>query len=128
MATALELGRKGWKRYLEGARRHLHAPGPTPDEQREFEHILDRVRKATSVLKERFGVRRVLLFGSLAHVGWFVPDSDVDLVVEGLAAEYYWEAWRVVEEIIEDRPVDLIEVETARDSLQRAIRRYGVEL
>jgi len=80
------------------------------------------------VLKARFGVRRVVLFGSLAHAAWFVPDSDVDLAVEGLAGDDYWRAWRQIEEIIGDRPVDLIEIEMAGESLRRAIQRYGVEL
>jgi len=57
-----------------------------------------------------------------------VPDSDVDLAVEGLIGEDYWRAWRLAEEIIGDRPVDLIEMETAGESLRRAIQRYGVEL
>ena len=35
---------------------------------------------------------------------------------------------REAEEIIGDRLVDLIEIETAGESLQRAIERYGVEL
>ena len=69
-----------------------------------------------------------LLFGSLAHQGWFNADSDVDLVVKGLPSKSYWEAWRKVEEIIADREVDLIEIETASLSLQRSIERYGVEL
>lgn len=80
------------------------------------------------MLKTRFGARRVVLFGSLAHVAWFMPDSDVDLAVEGLAGDDYWQAWRLVEEIIGDRPVDLIEIEMVGESLQRAIQRYGVEL
>jgi hypothetical protein len=28
-----------------------------------------------------------------------VPDSDVDLAVEGLAGDDYWRAWRMVERI-----------------------------
>ena len=79
-------------------------------------------------MKARFGARRVVLFGSLAHAAWFVPDSDVDLAVEGLVGGDYWEAWRLVEEVIGDRPVDLIEIERAGESLRRAIERYGVEL
>jgi predicted nucleotidyltransferase len=70
----------------------------------------------------------VILFDSLAHAAWFMPDSDVDLVVEGLVGDDYWQAWRLVEEIIGDRPVDLIEIETVSESLRRAIQRYGVEL
>jgi predicted nucleotidyltransferase len=70
----------------------------------------------------------VVLFGSLAHMAWFMPDSDVDLAVEGLAGDDYWEAWRQVEEIIGDRPVDLSEIEMVGESLRRAIQRHGVEL
>lgn len=128
MPTALELGREGWKAYLEVAR---HRPVPlelTPDERRKRERLLDRIRQAAAGLKARFGARRVVLFGSLAHTAWFMPDSDVDLAVEGLAGKDYWQAWRLAEEIIGDRPVDLIEIETARESLQRAIERYGMEL
>lgn len=126
--TALELTREGWKPYLEAARRRPAPPEPTPAERRERARLLVRVREAAEVLKARFDVRRVVLFGSLAHEAWFVPDSDVDLAVEGLAGGDYWRAWRLVEEIIGDRPVDLIEIETAGESLRRAIERYGVEL
>lgn len=79
-------------------------------------------------MKDRFKARRVILFGSLAHAAWFVPNSDVDLAVEGLQDNDYWQAWRLVEEIIGGRSVDLIQVEMAGESLKRAIQRYGVEL
>ena len=128
MPTALELRREGWKPYLEAARRPSTPPELTPAEQRDRERLLDRIRGAAAALKTRFGARRVVLFGSLAHAAWFMPDSDIDLGVEGLAGDAYWQAWRLVEEIIGDRPVDLIEIETAGESLKRAIQRYGVEL
>ena len=79
-------------------------------------------------LKNRFEIKRVILFGSLANTDWFTPDSDVDLAVEGLNSDFYWQAWRLVEDIIDTRPVDFIELETAKDSLQQAILRYGIEL
>ena len=128
MATALELTRKGWQSYLKAARLRPAPAGLTPAEQREREQILVRIREAAAVLKSHFGARRVVLFGSLAHAAWFAPDSDVDLAVEGLVGEDYWQAWREVETIVKDRPVDLIEVEMAGASLRRAIERYGVEL
>jgi predicted nucleotidyltransferase len=128
MPTALELTREGWRSYLEAARRRPAPPEVTPAERRGRERLLDRVREAAAVLKARFGARRVVLFGSLAHAAWFMPDSDVDLVVEGLAGDDYWRAWRRVEEIIGDRPVDLIEIEMVGESLKRAIQRYGIEL
>ena len=128
MPTALDLTREEWKSYLEAARRRPAPAGLTPAEQHERERLLDRIREAATVLKTRFGARRVILFGSLAHAAWSTPDSDVDLAVEGLVGEDYWRAWRVLEAIIEDRPVDLIETEMAGESLRRAIQRHGVEL
>jgi len=111
MATALELTREGWQPYLKGALRRSPSPPPTASVQRERERILALVRKAADVLKTRFKVRRVILFGSLARIESFHPQADVDLAVEGLTGGEYWDAWRVVEEIIADRPVDLVDVE-----------------
>jgi len=128
MPTALELGREGWKKFLKTDRHRTPIPGLTPSEPIEREQLLKRIRKAAHTIKKRFGVRRVVLFGSLAHEGWFAQDSDVDLAVEGLRGNDYWQAWRIVEDIIEDRLVDLIEIESSGQSLQRAIERYGVEL
>lgn len=129
MPTALELTREGWESYLKGARRRLTVPKLTATEKRERELLLRRVRKAAEALKKQFGVRRVILFGSLAGPAWYGAASDVDLAVEGLkGGESYWQAWRVIEEIIEDRLVDLIEIEDAGRSLRQAVQRYGVEL
>ena len=128
MPTALELTREGWKSYLEAARRRPAPSKLTPAEWRAREQLLNRIRKAAAEIKARFGAQRVVLFGSLAHAAWFVSDSDVDLAVEGLIGEDYWKAWRLAEEIIGDRPVDLIEIEAASESLRRAIQRHGVEL
>jgi predicted nucleotidyltransferase len=129
MPTALELTRDGWKNYLDGARSRLVVPELTDDEKREREQLLRRVRTAADILKNQFGARRVLLFGSLAQPNWFKKDSDVDLAVEGLkSGKDYWEAWHLVEEIIADRLVDFIEIETAGESLRLAIQRYGSEL
>ena len=128
MATALELSRAGWEPYIEAARSRQMRPRPAPDDSRLREQLLSRVHRVATVLKERFGARRVVLFGSLAHEGWFGPHSDVDLAIEGLASAYYWEAWRVAEDGIGDRSVDLVEIETAKPSLRRAILTHGIEV
>lgn len=128
MATALQLAQDGWKMYLEAARRRPPPPELGPDEGGERDDLLARVREVAAVLRTRFGARRVVLFGSLAHAAWFARDSDVDLAVEGVAAGQYWEAWRVAEAMIPGRPVDLVDLETAGEGLRRAIDRYGCDL
>jgi len=128
MPTALELARDGWKPYLEAARRQPGPRGQSAAEQQERERLLALIREAADRLKSDFTVKRVVLFGSLAHSGWFAPDSDVDLAEEGLAGDAYWEAWRTIEEVIGDRLLDLIEIESAGKFLRAAIERYGVEV
>jgi predicted nucleotidyltransferase len=128
MPTALELGQEGWKPYIEAARRRSATKLESPSYKAQREQLLVRVRKVAAALKERFGARRVVLFGSLAHEAWCMPDSDVDLAVEGLTAEGFWQAWRLAEELISDRPVDLIDIETVGESMRRAINRHGIEL
>ena len=127
MATALELTRDGWNHYIKTASRRP-PPELTVEEKETREKLLSRIREVAFMLKSRFGVRRVWLFGSLAQASWFTSDSDVDLAVEGLKIKEYWEAWKLIEEIIKDRPVDFIEIETASQSLKEAIERNGVEL
>ena len=129
MPTALELTRDGWKGYLKGGRRRLTVPKPSASEKKERGVLRRRVRKAAGVLKSRFGARRVILFGSLAGPPPYGAASDVDLAVEGLKdGESFWQAWRAVEEIFEDRLVDLIEIEGVAESLRQSIQRYGIEL
>lgn len=64
-------------------------------EQAELERrrgeILSRVPSIVRILRERFGAARAVLFGSLVW-GGFHDRSDVDLAVEGLAAERVGEA------------------------------------
>jgi predicted nucleotidyltransferase len=128
MSTALELTREGWKSYLEGARRRSAVPERGPSSESDRRDLWERIQRASRILKDRFGARRVVLFGSLAFSPEFRRTSDVDLAVEGLKKGDYWEAWGTVEEVIDDRSVDLIEIEMATESLRRAIDRYGVEV
>ena len=116
------------ERYRAAVRRRATSLRLTPSEVAAPDELLKRVRAAAVTLRTRYGARRVILFGSLAHAAWFSADSDVDLAVEGLTGDSYYRAWRAVEEIIGDRAVDLIEVETARGSLRSAIERGGVVL
>lgn len=128
MPTALELQREDWHRYKSGLSRRPSPRRLTPQEQQEMDRLLTRARELAKILKRQFGVRRVVLFGSLSRMSWFIPGSDVDLAVEGLDTRKFWQAWKLAEDIIADRPVDFVEIESVSDSLKRAIDRYGMEL
>jgi uncharacterized protein len=127
MATALELNRQDWHRYKGGLATRERYRRLTPDEQRERDSLLARIKRLAEILKRDFGVKRVLLFGSLAAAPGFTLSSDVDLAVEGLEVKAYWRAWKLAEDMIGDRGVDFVDVESVSDSLKQSIERYGVE-
>ncbi len=107
--------------YLEAVRRRLTAWAGV-------EALRARAREVAALLRVRFGARRVVLFGSLAHTAWPTTTSDVNLTVEGLSAEAYWQAWGMVEEQFPDRAVDLVALETTTESQRSAIQKSGIEL
>ena len=130
MPTAKELTKEQYQAYFRAAVSGDGTPEKvlTPQEKFTQQELMSRVAQAAEQLKSQFAVSRVILFGSVAHKGWFEDDSDVDIAVEGLKSVDFFRAWRVAEETIGDREVDIIELETAPLSLKRAIERYGVDL
>jgi len=128
MATALELTREGWRSYAKSASRRTTTLELTPEDKKERDRLLSLAREVSDLLKDRFGVRRVILFGSLAQVSWFTRGSDIDLAVEGLTGKDYWEAWKLAEATFRDRRVDFVEIETTTESVKHAINRHGIEL
>lgn len=128
MPTALELKPEELKGFRDAARKRRYEPLLTLGQQAKREELLKKIREAAMMLRSRFGAKRVVLFGSLAHEAWFDQVSDVDLAVEGLKGTEYWDAWREVEELVGDRQIDLIDIEMASESLRGAIDRYGTEV
>ncbi|MBI1986991.1 MAG: nucleotidyltransferase domain-containing protein [Nitrospinae bacterium] len=88
-----------------------------------------RRRKALAVaeacarlLRENFGARRVIPFGSVVGQGPWHENSDLDLAVEGMAPEHFWEAWRALKQVVPpDLSVDLVLLEGAWPELRRRI-------
>ena len=128
MRTALDLTKEERKRYIEAFKKRPPLLEPTFSGMKEREELLKRVHESARILKTKYGARRVILFGSLAYGAWFVSESDVDLAVEGLKDDDYWEAWSMVEELITDRVVDIVQLENVKESLRKEIQQYGVEL
>jgi len=69
------------QRYAQGWSRRRNARKAALDQARE--EAFRKVQAAARVAREKYGVRRAVLFGSLAG-GAFDEGSDVDLCVEGL--------------------------------------------
>jgi predicted nucleotidyltransferase len=68
------------------------------------------MQPVASMLAERFGIRRVVLFGSAA-LGTDRPVSDVDLAVEGRTPADYFAAFHSLEVELGVERLDLGEIE-----------------
>jgi len=128
MPIVSELTREEREHYIKALRNRPPLPEPTPGVRAEHERLMVLAREATNMLKTRFGAKRVILFGSKAQPLFFRLDSDVDIAIEGIAVDDYWEARREVEKIIEDKSIDFIDIADAREPLKWAIDYYGIEL
>jgi predicted nucleotidyltransferase len=85
-------------------------------------------RRAAEVLKTSYGATRVVVYGSLAHGYWFGRHSDIDMAVEGILPVHFWRAWAAVDRAAPGFEVNLLDIETATESLKAVIEREGVEL
>lgn len=85
-------------------------------------------QQAVHILKEQFGARRVVVFGSVVSPGRFHQHSDVDLAVWGLAECTYYQAVGRLQSLNPDIAVDVVEMELAAPGLQAAVEHTGVPL
>lgn len=114
---------------LEAFRQALKARPKLTKSQDEarFQKAWTVARRAAAILKQDFGVKKVVAFGSLTQPALFHKHSDVDLAVWGLAERDYFRAVGILQGLDDSIEVDLIEYENASDSMQATIQR-GTEL
>ncbi len=124
--TALQVTAKDMVIYRATARRR---------EKQERQSLIQRAQQARIVaqqaaklLKEQFGARQVILFGSLAQGGFFHRRSDVDLAVAGLKSQDFWRAWSALDTLGSEFETDLVAMETVSPRLRLEIEQKGIEL
>ena len=88
----------------------------------------DAARLGATILRERFGVSSVIVFGSLAGERWFGEASDVDLAASGLRAEDYFAAVAAVQGLLGEFEVDLVDLDRCPPGLREAVLGEGVAL
>ncbi len=108
---------QGWKQRLAARKEILRRQAA------EARAVADR---AAELLVERYGARRVILFGSLAR-SELREGSDIDLAVEGLAKSAYLEALVEVSRLT-DTPVELVLLEECHGFFRQRILSEGIAL
>lgn len=85
-------------------------------------------REAADLLRSRYGVSRVLVFGSLAEGTHFTERSDIDLAAEGLPPEEHFAALGRLLAAFTDFELDLVDLDACPDGLRQAILKTGVSV
>ncbi len=85
---------------------------------------LSLAQACASMLQQRFGARRVILFGSVVGDGPWHAGSDIDLAVEGLPRSTYDRAIQAAHAMLPpDLPIDLVPLEKAFPHVRVSILR-----
>lgn len=93
---------------------------------------MEVARQAAQLLRARYNVRRIRVFGSVLHPDHFHERSDIDLAVEGLSPQDFLKAWGMLNggspEINSDFEIDLVTPEECRAAIWDSVQREGVDV
>jgi predicted nucleotidyltransferase len=111
--------------YRKSLKRRQRAKSPSSARLEKAHEIAYR---AALILKDQFGVKKVVLFGSALHPKLYHAHSDIDLAVWGLSGRTYFQAVGVLQSLDPDFKIDLISFDDALPALREGIQRDGKEL
>ena len=127
MSTALEMKPEEWRKFKPGRRIATRAAHSKYLEERRVK-ALELAKKASFLLRQQYGAKKVVVFGSLAWTKYFSPWSDIDLAAWGIAPDKYFSAVAAVTGLSPDFKIDLVEPDTCREALRSSIQKYGLEI
>lgn len=89
---------------------------------------MDKAKKIAIFLKEKYGAKRVILFGSIVKSSYLHKRTDIDLLVEGIKSNDFLRAGADAWTISSPFDVDIVPVERADQYLLSRALEEGVEL
>lgn len=127
MPTALEMKPEEWRKFKPGRKVATRAAQSKYLKERRAKG-LELAKKASLLLRQRYGAKRVVLFGSLARTKTFSSWSDIDLAVWGIAPDKFFSAVAAVTGLSPDFRIDLVEPDTCREAMKDSIQKHGIEI
>ena len=125
--TALDLSPEELKKYrpLEAIRKRRVETRVEVAKRRR--RAMSAARKAAKLLKEKFGAKEVILFGSLARRGSFTLYSDIDLAERGISDDYLT-AMDTVLHMSPEFKIDLVDLAFCLPALGTEVEKEGKPL
>lgn len=124
--TALDLTPEQLHAYHPARRAAGAVENPSTDDR--WKRAREVARQAASLLRDRFGATRVVVFGSLTRRTWFTARSDIDLAVWGIPPEHFYRAAGAVCSLSSEFDVDLVDPDACPPAIYRNIEREGIDL
>jgi len=126
--TALELSPEELKQYHPWEAFHRRRAETRVEVAKRRRRAYAAALKAAKLLKEKFGAKEVILFGSLARRGSFTLYSDIDLAVRGIDPLKFYAAGAAIERVDLSFQIDLVELETCSPAVFKNIEKDGKPL
>lgn len=98
------------------------------NQKKRYQKGLQIASQGAKLLAEKYNVKKIVLFGSFLDINKVRSHSDIDLAVWGLSDNHYYQALNYLLELSPEFSFDLVQVESASDSLQNVILKQGVKL
>jgi len=127
MSTALEMTPEEWSKFKPTKKIAVRASQSAFLAERRAK-ALELAKKASSILRQRYGAKRVVVFGSLARTKAFTAWSDIDLAAWGIAPDEFFSAVAAVTGLSPDFKIDLVEPDTCREAIRSFIQEHGMEI
>lgn len=115
----IEPYREDLKKIIEEEKREL---------ENRYNEFWDIAREIAFLLKEKYGAKRVWVFGSLTKKEMFNQWSDIDIAVDGIPNEVFYKAVGEATSISYDCKVDIVDILDCSLSLRESILKEGIEL
>ena len=127
MSTALEMKPEEWRRFKPERRIATSVTESKYLEERRVK-ALELAKKASFLLRQRYGAKKVVIFGSLARAKAFRTWSDIDLAAWGIAPDKFFSAVAAVTGLSPVFKIDLVEPDTCREAMKNSIHKHGIEI
>ncbi len=89
---------------------------------------MDKAKKVAAMLKEKYGAKKVILFGSIVKSDYLHEKSDIDLLVYGIKPEDFLRAGADAWKISGRFDVDIVPAEIAYKNILKRALEEGIEL
>lgn len=123
---ALQISAENLRKYRHTAKMRYLADRAQRDVR--WQRAWQLARQAAALLKEEYGVDRVVAFGSLTHSGRFTRWSDVDLAAWGLTPDNWLHAIGAVRALSDEIDINLVDMTCCSPELAVSILRDEVLL